>query len=106
MLIIYQPINGGNRFDEKKQEFIGYVEKVDFPNKGYVKVDEETVIIKNVIPGQHVRGITTKRRNGKFLGRLLETVESAPDAVVAPCLCLVSVEVAYISRCHMKNSLH
>jgi 23S rRNA (uracil-5-)-methyltransferase RumA len=70
---------------KKKQEFIGYVEKVDFPNKGYVKVDEETVIVKNVIPGQQVRGITTKRRNGKFLGRLLETVESSPDAVVAPC---------------------
>ncbi len=32
-----------------------------------------------------MRGITTKRRNGKFLGRLLETVQPAPDAVEAPC---------------------
>ncbi len=70
---------------KKKQEFVGVVEKVDFPNKGYVKVDEETVIVKNLIPGQKVRGITTKRRNGKFLGRLLETVQPAPDAVEAPC---------------------
>ncbi len=70
---------------KKKQEFVGVVEKVDFPNKGHVRVEEERVIVKNTIPGQRIRGVTTKRRNGKFLGRLLEVVEDAPDAVEAVC---------------------
>ena len=37
----------------------GYVEKIDFPNKGYVWVDEDgmktRVIVKNAVPGQKVR---------------------------------------------------
>ena len=36
----------------------GYVEKIDFPNKGYVWVDEDgiktRVIVKNAVPGQKV----------------------------------------------------
>ena len=37
----------------------GYVEKIDFPNKGYVWVDEDgmktRVIVKNAVPGQKLR---------------------------------------------------
>lgn len=42
----------------------GYVEKIDFPNKGYVWVDEDgtktRVIVKNAVPGQKVRFAVNK----------------------------------------------
>jgi tRNA/tmRNA/rRNA uracil-C5-methylase (TrmA/RlmC/RlmD family) len=56
----------------KKEEFIGIVEKVDFPNKATVDVNGEKVIIKNLIPGQKIRGCVTKRRKNKYLGRLFK----------------------------------
>ena len=44
----------------------GYVEKIDFPNKGYVWVDEDgmktRVIVKNAVPGQKVRFAVNKKR--------------------------------------------
>jgi len=69
----------------KKEEFIGIVEKVDFPNKATVDVNGEKVIIKNLIPGQKIRGCVTKRRKNKYLGRLFEIVEKSPVEIDAPC---------------------
>ena len=38
----------------KKGDIIeGKVERVDFPNKGVLTVDEEQLTVKNVIPGQY-----------------------------------------------------
>ncbi len=70
---------------KKKEEFIGQVVDVQFPNKAIVQVEEERVVIKNLIPGQRVRGAVTKKRRGKYLGRLLEVVEPSPLEVEAPC---------------------
>ena len=41
------------------------VEKIDFPNKGILHVDGERVIVKNAVPGQKVRFVINKKRNGK-----------------------------------------
>ncbi len=70
---------------KKKQEFIGTVIDVDFPNKANVDVDGERVIVKNLIPGQKVRGVITKKRSGKYLGRLFEVLEKSPTEQEAPC---------------------
>lgn len=70
---------------KKKQEFIGTVTSVDFPNKANVDVDGERVVVKNLIPGQKVRGVVTKKRSGKYLGRLFEVVEKSPMEIEAPC---------------------
>jgi len=70
---------------KKKQEFIGLVTSVAFPNKATVMVDDEKVIVKNLIPGQKVRGIVTKKRKGRYLGRALEVVEPSPLEIEAPC---------------------
>ena len=40
---------------KKGEIYEGIIEKVDFPNKGYVQVDDQKVLIKNGIPGQNVR---------------------------------------------------
>lgn len=56
----------------------GYVEKVDFPNKATVRVEEdgqqERAIVKNAIPGQTVRFCVNKKRKGHCEGRLLEVI--------------------------------
>lgn len=65
---------------KKGQVYEGIVEKVDFPNKGYVRMEEEEkkVIVKNAIPGQKVRFCINKLRKGKAEGRLLEVLETSP----------------------------
>lgn len=63
---------------KKGQVYEGIVERVDFPNKGLVKVGEETVIVKNSLPGQTVKLGVNKVRKGKAEGRLLEVIEKSP----------------------------
>ena len=52
---------------KKGQIFEGIIERVDFPNKGLVKVEEEGkdaryVTVKNAVPGQKVRFIIRQCR--------------------------------------------
>ena len=65
---------------KKGQLCEGYIEKVEFPNKGIVSVDgeEKSVIVKNGIPGQKIRFVVNKMRKGKAEGRLLEVLEKSP----------------------------
>ena len=64
---------------KKGQVFEGIIEKVEFPNKGIVIVEEEgkNVIVKNGIPGQKVKFCVNKLRKGKAEGRLLEVLENS-----------------------------
>ena len=39
----------------------GIVEKVKFPNKGIVKVEDSEVTVKNTLPGQNVSFVIIKR---------------------------------------------
>ena len=60
----------------KKGEVIqGFVERVDFPNKGIVRTaDGEKVVVKNAIPGQTIECMINKVRNGKYEARFIKTV--------------------------------
>lgn len=69
---------------KKGEIYEGIIEKVDFPNKGYVNIDGEKVIVKNGIPGQKVRFIINKKRSGRAEGRLLEVLEKSPLEVREP----------------------
>ena len=40
---------------KKGEIYEGVVERIDFPNKGRVHVEGETVTVKNAIPGQKIR---------------------------------------------------
>ncbi len=54
------------------------MEKVNFPNKGVVRVGEETCIVKNSLPGQKIRFCVNKVRKGKAEARLVEILEKSP----------------------------
>ena len=70
---------------KKGQVYEGIVERVDFPNKGIVKVGDETVVVKNSLPGQKVKLSVNKVRKGKAEGRLLEVMEQSPLETGSPC---------------------
>ena len=70
---------------KKGQVYEGIVERVDFPNKGVVRVGEETCIVKNSLPGQKVSFCVNKLRKGKAEGRLLEVMEKSPLETGSPC---------------------
>ena len=53
-------------------------ERMEFPNKGIIHVEDEKIIVKNAIPGQKVRFVINKKRHGKCEGRLLEVLEPSP----------------------------
>ena len=70
---------------KKGQVYEGIVERVDFPNKGIVKVEDETCVVKNSLPGQKIRFGVNKVRKGKAEARLLEVMEKSPLETGAPC---------------------
>lgn len=70
---------------KKGQVYEGIVERVDFPNKGIVRVGEETCIVKNSLPGQKITFCVNKQRKGKAEGRLLEVIEKSPLETGNPC---------------------
>ena len=69
---------------KKGEIYEGYIEYVDFPNKGKVMVDDQEVIVKNGIPGQRIRFIINKKRGGRAEGRLLEVLEKSPLEIREP----------------------
>lgn len=69
----------------KKGEFFeGIIEKVDFPNKGRVCLNGETITVKNGIPGQKIKGLINKKKGGRLEARLMEVIEPSPLETKAP----------------------
>ena len=64
---------------KKGQISEGYVEKIQFPNKGIVTIEGQRIIIKNALPGQKIRFMLTKKRSGTCEGKLLEVLEQSPS---------------------------
>ena len=63
---------------KKGEIYEGYIEKIEFPNKGKVMVDGQNVTVKNGMPGQKVRFMINKKRSNRVEGRLLEVLEKSP----------------------------
>ena len=70
---------------KKGQQYTGKVEKLDFPNKGIVALEEGKVVVKNVIPEQEISFVIQKKRKGKAQGRLVEVLEKSPVEIDSPC---------------------
>ena len=70
---------------KKGQEYIGVVERIEFPNKGIVMAEGEIAVVKNSITGQKVRFSVNKVRKGKCEGRLLEVLEQSELETVDAC---------------------
>lgn len=64
---------------KKGQILEGFVERMDFPNKGIVTLEDgKRVIVKNALPGQKISFSVNKVRKGRGEGRLLEVLEKSP----------------------------
>lgn len=70
---------------KKGQVYEGYVERIDFPNKGIVKCEDETAVVKNAFPGQKISFMVNKKRKGKAEGRLVSVLEKAPYELTDVC---------------------
>lgn len=60
---------------KKGEIYQGIIERVEFPNKGIVQIENKKVIVKNGMPGQHVKFMINKKKGSKVEGRLLEVLE-------------------------------
>ena len=65
---------------KKFEIYEGFVERVNFPNRGIVRVENENdkVKVKNCLPGQKIRFMLTKNRTGTKEGQLKEVISPAP----------------------------
>lgn len=63
---------------KKGEIYTGIVEKVDFPNKGVLHIEDEKVVVKHGLPGQTVEVVITKQRKGKCEARILDVVSRSP----------------------------
>ena len=63
---------------KKGEIYEGFVERLDFPNKGIVRSGDEIAVVKNTIPEQTVSFLVNKKRKGKVEGRLVTVLEKAP----------------------------
>ena len=95
---------------KKGEIYEGVIEKVDFPNKGYVFVEDQKVLIKNGIPGQKVRFMIQKKRSGRAQGRILEVIEKSPLETREPvcsnfpaCGGCMYQTMSYEDQLHMKE---
>lgn len=60
---------------KKGEIYEGIVEKIEFPNKGILHIEDEKVIVKNALPGQKIQFLVNKKRKGKCEGRLMQVLE-------------------------------
>lgn len=78
---------------KKTEEYNGIVERIDYPNKGIVRLDGITdesgepvsVLVKRVLPGERIRLRLKKKRRGRWEGEKIETITPGPDACEPVC---------------------
>ena len=73
---------------KKNEIYEGIVTELKFPNKGKVIVEneEETVMVKNTLPGQKVQFRLAKNKKNKKEGKLLEVLEPSDiETQTPPC---------------------
>lgn len=70
---------------KKGESYSGVVEKMEFPNKGIVTIEDTKVTVKNALPGQEISFVIQKKRKDKAQGRLVGVVNKAPCEIQSPC---------------------
>lgn len=63
---------------KKGEIYTGIVEKMDFPNKGILYIEDEKVMVKHGLPGQTLKVVITKQRKGKCEARILDVISRSP----------------------------
>ncbi len=69
---------------KKGQILEGRVERVDYPDRGIVQTEEGPLCVKNVLPGQRLRVLVSKKRRGLAEGRVLELLQKSPLEIRQP----------------------
>lgn len=69
---------GKGRRMKKGEIYEGLVERVEFPNKGYVRVEDRMAAVKGVIEGQKVKVRMKRLRRERCQAILMEVVEPSP----------------------------
>ena len=71
----------------KRGEIVeGIVERVDYPGKGLVRIDENNAVwVKNVLPGQRVSVRVKKVRHGMGEASLVEVISKAWNEITPSC---------------------
>ena len=91
---------------KKGEVYEGIIEKVEFPNKGYVMVEDERVLVKNGIPGQRIRFMIQKKRKNKAREELWRFWKSLPWKKESRCAAFFLPAAAVCTRqCLTKSSL-
>lgn len=62
---------------KKGQVYEGIIEKVEFPNKGIIQLENKKIIIKDTLKGQKIRFLIQKVRKDRAEARLLEILDRA-----------------------------
>ena len=75
---------------KKGEIYEGVVLRTDFPNKGIIKLlnedgTENTVTVKNTIPGQKISFRLSKKHGDHGEGTLIKVLEKAPSEIEPPC---------------------
>ena len=63
----------------------GTVERLSFPNKGILTVEDSRMVVKNTIPGQVIEAVVTKNGSNRMEGRLQRVVTPSPLETESPC---------------------
>lgn len=63
----------------------GMVERLSFPNKGILTVEDSRMVVKNTIPGQVIEAVVTKNGSNRMEGRLQRVVTPSPLETERPC---------------------
>lgn len=69
---------------KKGEIYEGVIDEIEFPNKGWIHLDGQKILVKNGIPGQRVRFVIQKKRSNRFQGRILEVLEKSPQETRDP----------------------
>lgn len=70
---------------KKGQVLEGVIERVDFPGKGIITLEDRQAVVKNGVAGQKVRFSVSKIRKERCEGRILEVLEKSPVEIEPDC---------------------
>ena len=74
-----------SNFVKKGAELTLKIESLAFGGRGLARYNDFVVFVKNAIPGQTVKTLVYRKKQGYAEARVLEVLEDSPNAVQPPC---------------------
>lgn len=71
---------------KKGEIYEGTIEQFEFPDKGSIQTEAGKITVKHALPGQKVSVMITKKRGGRYEGKIVEILErSSLERAENPC---------------------